>query len=49
MSKRKIIEIYVEEKENDDVDIRLQKVADDEVADEVMNIFVSFLGRINEN
>lgn len=46
---RKVIEIYIEEKENDDVDIRLQKVADDEVADEVMNVFVSFLGRLNEN
>ena len=49
MEKRKVIEIFIEEKENDDVTITLQKVADDEVANEVMNIFISFLGRLNEN
>lgn len=44
MSKRKIIEIFVEEKENDEVAITLNKIEKDDVANEVMAMLVDLLG-----
>jgi hypothetical protein len=44
MSKRKIIEIYLEEKENDEVDITFKKVEETEDANTVMKMLIQYFG-----
>lgn len=41
--KRKIIEIYVTEKENDEIDIDFEKVEDTEIANKIMKDLVTIL------